>query len=378
MPRLVRFLTQPTAAVRESFYSIDVVRGLAAISILIFHYTHFTMGNGALAIAPARLNEVPILRDLAWIRANGAMAVQLFWAISGFVFMNIYAGTPVTARVFFANRFARLYPLHVLTLLLVAAIQVISMGSFGHFLIYQANSAGDFVLQLLFASAWVDTVHHSFNGPIWSVSVEILIYLLFWIYVRTVRPSLLTAGALAAMFMVVSAVTHNLVTLCGAFFFAGAATYGLFVHTPAAHRRTAMLTAIAVFVAWALLLMSGRLGGLPLTIRLFGLFLPSLLALALSETMGLQSFYKKFRVIGDITYSTYLWHSPLQMLFLLGAGFGLYPVTASLGNGFVFAYLAVVILVSYASFRLIERPAQAYLRTRLLQTRQQPRIITAP
>ncbi|WP_420142573.1 acyltransferase family protein [Sphingomonas sp.] len=378
MRHYLGLLTQPTGAIRETFYSIDILRGLAAISILVFHYTHFTMGNGALAIAPERLDTVPILRDLGWLRANGALAVQLFWTISGFVFMNVYAGEAVGARTFFVNRLARLYPLHLLTLLIVAAVQAVSMGRFGPFLIYPDNSAAEFVRHLFFASAWWDAQRLSFNGPVWSVSVEILIYLAFWAYVRVTRPSLLTAGVLAGVFLLLSAATQNLIFLCGAFFFAGAAGYACFVLTPVRSRGMLAVFWGLVLIVWTLALLSGRIDRLPLTIRLVGLFVPALLLLASGELMGLQPFFKRLRTVGDITYSTYMWHTPLQMLFLLGAGFGLYPVTIALGGGFFLAYLLVVIAFAYTSYRMIERPAQAAVRARFLHTRKPRTIISAP
>ena len=372
------FLFRPAVGVRETFHSIDVLRGLAAISILVFHYFHFTMGHGAVALPAERLDEVPLLRGLRWIRDHGSLAVQLFWVISGFVFMNVYAGHEPTARTFFVNRLARLYPLHLLTLLLVAAIQAASLGMSGHFLIYEANSVGNFILNLFFASAWLDAGHLSFNGPVWSISVEVLVYFLFWAYVRLCRPSLFSAGAAFLIFFALSAVTHNMVMLCGAFFFAGSSAYALFMLVPAEARGKALLAAAAFFLPWSVALLSGHVDRLPLTIRLLGLFVPALLVLALSEVMGLRSLYRRFRVVGDVTYSTYMWHTPLQMIFLLGAGLGLYPIAVVLSNGFFLAYLLFVILFAYASYRLIERPAQAWVRGRLLRTRRPLRAIAAP
>ncbi len=378
MERIFGAITRQTPGIRDTFYSIDILRGLAAISILVFHYFHFTMGNGSLSIPVERLNDVSLLRDMAWLRRNGALAVQLFWTISGFVFMNVYAGQKVYARTFFVNRLARLYPLHIVTLLIVAFVQFVSLCLFGHFLIYDVNTVWKFVLNVFFASAWLDAQDHSFNGPVWSISVEVLIYLFFWVYARLCRPNLLTAGAAFLIFYALSIVTHSMVMLCGVFFFAGAGAYGLFALTPPERRGMAAAAVAVVFVLWGLAMLAGRVSRLPLTICLLGLFLPALLMLSFTEMAGLQRLYRRFRVVGDVTYSTYMWHTPLQMIFLLGAGLGLYSVTMVLSNGFVIAYLVTVILFAYCSYRLLERPAQSFLRQRLLGDRKPLKAISAP
>ncbi len=78
-------------------------------------------------------------------------------------------------------RFSRLYPLHLATLLLVALGQVLVSHFFGSWFIYGNNDITHFIGQLFFASAWFE---NSFNGPTWSVSVEIFLYILFFLVCR--------------------------------------------------------------------------------------------------------------------------------------------------------------------------------------------------
>ena len=371
-------LTEPIAAQRGTFHSVDLLRGLAAIAILVFHYTHFTMGNGAIGLPESSLASVSLYQSLGYIRTHGALAVMLFWMISGFVFMHVYAGTPATAWTFFVNRFARLYPLHLLTLLVVAVIQWTSMGVFGHYLIYEVNDAWHFFLNLFMASEWGFADHNSFNGPIWSVSVEILIYLLFWVYIRTIRPCLLSSFLLTLGFLGLFIVAKKSLVLCGVYFFAGSSLYAAFTLIPAARYRVALIASLAIFAGWVLGWISGVLDPLPTTILLLGLFAPLLLALALSERIGLHHRYGRFKLVGDITYSTYLWHSPLQMLFLFGAAAGLWPVAIVLTNAFFVAYLIFVCAVGYLSFKHIERPAQDILRRQMLGTAKPLNAISAP
>jgi hypothetical protein len=66
-----------------------------------------------------------------------------------------------------------LYPLHIVTLIIVAPLQYIYLQTHGQYFIF-SESASSFIAQL-FASSWFNWRTASFNGPIWSISVEILV-----------------------------------------------------------------------------------------------------------------------------------------------------------------------------------------------------------
>lgn len=100
---------------------------------------------------------------------------------------------------------------------------------------------------------------------------------------------------------------------------------------------------------------------------LFGAVLV-LAAAAAEEWCGERSFTWAAPV-GDLNYSSYLWHSPLQMAFLMGVAAGLWPLGVVFNPPFFPLYLAVVCGLSWLSFRWIERPAQRWVRGRLLPPR---------
>ena len=106
----------------------------------------------------------------------------MFYAISGFVFAYIYLSIneKVSGKEFFVNRFARLYPLHFATLIIVAILQIINWSTTNSFQITHYNDFYHFILQLFFISSWGFEEGHSFNGPIWTVSIEIFIYGVFF------------------------------------------------------------------------------------------------------------------------------------------------------------------------------------------------------
>lgn len=377
---MFNYLTRPIVAGRETFWSIDILRGLAAVSILVFHASHFTMGGGTLSRPGSALDGVWVLQLLDPLRRHGGLAVMLFWMISGFVFMNIYADTRPGLKTFWVNRFSRLYPLHFTTLVLIAVIQFVAMQRLGHYLIYGVNDAYHFILQLFFASEWGLQQGRSFNGPIWSVSVEVLVYAIFYLFVRFVRISLLlNAVALLGFAILFKLAPGNAIVLCCVFFFSGMLVYGVY---SLMDRRTRTVCAVAA-VAGLMLLAAGLMvigpNRLPLSLWLIPIFGLVLFALAVSEKSArIGAAYARLRFIGDITYSTYLWHSPLQMLFLLGAGIGWWSLDIAFTSPFMIGYIVLVALFSYGSFLWLERPAQSWIRKRLLARAKPANLIAAP
>ena len=379
LSKLWAITAQPAHASKTNFFSIDMLRGFAAISILVYHFRNLASAGGSLSRPPEIINQISLLNYLRPIRENGSLAVMLFWTISGFVFMNVYAGTRPAARTFWVNRFARLYPLHFITLIIIAILQIWSLRLLGHWLIYRDNDLAHFIPQLFFASAWLSSEVRSFNGPIWSVSVEILVYGIFYLFVRYAPVNMRTtvAGLLAA---VVAATAYKAqVLVCATFFFGGMTAYLLFQLWPQAHRIALLILSAGAFLCLSLVgLKFGAHFHLPMTLWLLPIFCTAILAVATSELTLLTSFYSKIRVVGDITYSTYLWHRPLQMMFLLGAGLGWWRVEIAFNNLFFVSYLLFVCAFAYLSFRCIERPAQRWIRAKAAgKTRDIP-LIAAP
>lgn len=324
------------------------------------------------------LDQVGLLHFLEPIRHHGALAVMVFWAISGFVFMNVYAGEHPSGFSFFIRRFARLYPLHLLTLLVVALVQVTAIATIGHSLIYHDNDAWNFVLHLFMASQWGLGHGESFNYPIWSVSAEIMIYAVFWALVRFIRLNLAKLILIWVAFEAAAILTGSgLIILCGVYFFGGAITYAIYRLWPSDKRHPLMLLAAIGLVASVVL---GLFGGtrLPTTAWLLPVIGSLLLLFVLAEDRSVGRYFRLTRPVGDITYSSYLWHSPLQMLILLGAGWGLWPVDGLFNDAFFVAYLALICLVSILSFKWIERPAQRWVLARFDPAMRSKPLIAAP
>jgi peptidoglycan/LPS O-acetylase OafA/YrhL len=104
---------------------LEVLRFLTAFAILVFHYRHFFfVADKPIGLVTERLPLYGLLRPF---HDSGAFGVWVFWCISGFIFFWKYREPVATRAVggwqFFTLRFSRLYPLHLVTLLVVALLQ---------------------------------------------------------------------------------------------------------------------------------------------------------------------------------------------------------------------------------------------------------------
>lgn len=352
----------PQPCLPAHFHAVDVLRGFAAVTVLLNHYRQMQYPPGTFDIDAASMAGVLPLYGWLWpFYVYGNWAVQVFWMISGFVFAKVYAGKATPGGEFLIRRIARLYPLHLLTLLLVAGLQLVAIGQLGTSLIVGNNDAWHFVLNLFLASSWGLEQGKSFNAPIWSVSVEMLIYLLFWL----VSKNLLSRGLAGPLLLIVAAgmmlrleLGSHFIWQCAQYFFIGSALY----HVAAHHARPVRdLGAIVALMATVCLLMPIFAGDF----RIANFFLPFAIVLvggaALIDLGPWGATLRRVRFIGDSTYGIYLWNVPLQIAVLL--------VCASLGipaevwrqPAMLFGYLALCCTAGWLSYTCIEKPANRWV-----------------
>ena len=348
---------------------LELVRFACAITVLVWHYQHFAMaGTGA---APQQPHEP--LRLLLWpLYHFGLFGVQIFWCISGFIFYWKYSGA-IAARLvepkrFFWLRFSRLYPLHFATLLIVAALQPIYVALAGEPFVYQDNGTANFLRQLAVADQWVGPRDYSFNGPIWSVSAEVFVYVLFFTLLRSFGKSRLLILAAVALSLSSLWSGHTSPTLiCGGYFFAGGAAAEWM---NSERSRSRPREAFALALAWiAAMIAVAAITGLDRTSPVMPTWLmaicPPFLFLAARELPGLNRWQGAIQAAGNLTYSTYLIHFPLQLAMAIAAlagGFAL-PLDQP---WFLLAYLGATIVLGRIVFVRFEAPVQRIIRTATL------------
>lgn len=141
------------------FHPLNFVRFILAVGVVLFHY--------GVAYYPF---NTPVLKTLI---VNSSFRVSFFFFISGFVMCMVYAKhvPHLTAEFFYRRRFTRIFPLYwlafVWTLLSVIFIKDASPKGLNiilHALGLQSLNPGH-VLDL--------------NYPTWSISVELIFYLVF-------------------------------------------------------------------------------------------------------------------------------------------------------------------------------------------------------
>ncbi|MCJ2187861.1 acyltransferase family protein [Novosphingobium beihaiensis] len=322
---------------------LDGLRGLAACGVAFLYHPQSLFTASALAGAP---------RPLLWFQDWGWTMVDLFFLISGYVFAHVYLqGEGLTREKlggFAVARVARLYPLHLAALLLCAAL----------FWAVPANTLTAFAANMLMLQAFVQPVGHTFNGPSWSISVEVVCYVLFALGATGGRRTLRWVTALA----IVGALAHFILQgrpggpwvgdglprgLAG--FFLGQVLWrmrGRLAGTP-------VLLLVCIFLFGLLLDMGGMSPLLPLCLCAW----PALLLLALrAPWMGSAP----MRWLGERSYTIYLVHAPLLMLverWWVPADSGMAAVWAVTAG-----FAAAVLLLSDLCYRFFEMPARRAIR----------------
>jgi peptidoglycan/LPS O-acetylase OafA/YrhL len=325
---------------------IDALRGIAALVVSLIFHVHYVIGK----YRTGPLDGLPVF---TWIHDYGWTMVDLFFLISGFVFSHVYLTRGglrdgVSFRGFMVARLARLYPLHLLTLVVVAVILW-----FGRPATWRTIGSDPyhFVLNLFFLQETGLNERYSFNYPSWSISVEMMCYLAFILAaLRGVQFFRQAALFLIAMGMVMTFSGNDIATHVGRGFF------GFFV----GHLVWRYRAELAALPTWLLTLVAVAGPVVPTTLGFnYGNFLcatswTALLLLAFRSQILASA---PFRWLGDRSYSIYMLHAPVYAatnVFVFGGK----PVDQVYWP-VVSAGTAVIILtLAHFSFLYFERPAR--------------------
>lgn len=354
---------------RSKLSNVDLLRGLAAFSILFWHYEILYYPCPGVNPVGLQRHVQPLFRYLEPLYLHGHYGVPFFWTLSGFIFFRVYGKRRgVGGWEFFVNRFTRLYPLHLVTLLFVAIVQCFSMYYFGRFQAWFFNDLKHFLLNVLFASSWGLEAGYSFNGPIWSVSVEVSAYVLFYAYLKAFGVSLPSSALFLVWGLVLNHALPGRITECGALFALGGFTHCL--HELLSRRMGRRQSLMGALLGGALIGLAYGEGRLAFDTLLHWLAFPCLIWLAASlDDLGISTGRVGDRV-GSLSYACYLVHVPLQLCLMcvLDAYFGSRAAVAT--PAFLIGFLVAVVVAAMAAHRFIERPAMKLGRAVLLPLRR--------
>ncbi|MCU0908997.1 MAG: acyltransferase [Rhodobacteraceae bacterium] len=361
--------TEPPA-LPERLWLVHDLRGIAAILIVVFHYHHFYLADAFDRANIPPKDQFPYATYIGILYSDWASkAVELFWIISGVVFAHVYFARATGLWQFAVARIARLYPLHLLTLGAVGALQAISLSQVGTPQIYGNNDLTHFLLHLLMASnATTLSEGLSFNGPFWSVSLEIPVYGLFFLCLVTFRrlPALtaLTMGAVCWVLGFADGVgikgVQPAVFECGGYFFLGAFLWTLYRRFHA--QWPAMLAVTGLAMAAATM---GAMVGNSVILTAAGGSALVLAALALDRSR--RTGRGAMPLLGDLSYAIYLVHVPIQIAVLLVADLFFGRDRSFADHALTLpAYLAATLALSWLVHRHVELPGGRAIRRMLL------------
>ena len=346
----------------NKLYGLEIIRFLSALAILLFHYQHFSfVGQSPNNLA---LIQLPFYGWLKPFYQNGGLGVQIFWGISGFIFFWKYAKVieekTLNAWKFFVLRFSRLYPLHLATLLVVAGLQILYLQTHESSFVYGNTDWRHFIPQLFLASNWGGQ-GFSFNGPIWSISVEVLIYLFFFLVARYLGASLFISIAvlLICAFIKYYNLTESFIVNCLLYFYAGGLIAALYNRLErSAYRNISLLISFVVAIGIPIIF---HFGDNDFSKILLFCYVPFLIYAGTINISSSEKFNEVIASFGNMTYSSYLLHFPLQLLLVLIYQF--LNITIPIYNHLFFgAFMFTILLLSYITYRFFEKPMQSMIR----------------
>lgn len=318
------------------------------------------------------------------------IALDLFFILSGFIISYVYATkfnhageTLRNTPRFLLYRLGRIYPLHLLTL------GVCFIGAYDDWFYVHSPTEDSFIAHLFLIQGWSVHTSSTWNYPSWSVSVEWLLYLLYPIFAfiilksKTIRSNLCLYSLLSLMlcldvydktlFTVHDFHYHGWlggeITRAMWEFLLGIVMFNLRNVQILPQQHTPPITLLLTMISLSFVV-------LDLPEFLILPFLPWYI-LALSQLQGrLLSIIanKPARILGDASYSLYLWHNIVAniMWTLMTPAYQHYTQTASQLPLFTFygACFAILIPLSIASNYLIEKPCRNLTKKLVYKTQQ--------
>ncbi len=309
---------------------------------------------------------------------KGYLGVELFFVLSGFILCHVYLDAFGERRFSYGGflwaRLARIYPLHLATLIGVGAM-ALAAGAAGLPVDKSVLAWGSLPANLSLTQAWGLAPEAGWNHPSWSISAEWFAYLNFPLFAGMAwamrrRPLTAVAAALALLvglygvFPRVAGFPLDEATIAwGALrivpcFSYGAAVYLAFRANMIA--RSALAVSGAIISGAAVAVAAGGFAPDVITVALFG---PLILCLAsLTSTGSKWGSNPVFVYLGEISFAMYMICIPWSLLFMNVMTRLLHTQTKQLPLPvWILMVLAVPVLAS-AAHHLIERPARRAMR----------------
>ncbi len=297
---------------KQTFHSLQALRGVAVLLVVWFHLWGWEQSYGL---------NTPGFMEVRWF---GFAGVDLFFALSGFVITHTqsqHLGRPAAVPGYLLRRLWRIYPTYWVTLALAALAFTFILKD--PFLRYGWRDEWLHWLPLL-----PPPPDNRYIGPAWSLTYEIMFYLVFavvMVFPRRLGPWLLAAWGLVVLAVLPSWKPHGdpyLATALSPFileFLGGCLVSVLVRRGVTGYGRTALALGLAYEAAAIAVVRSLTTDDWMVVtahqhirVTIYGpMAVLVVYGLAASELRGRAIAPRWLQRVGDASYSIYLIHAPL-------------------------------------------------------------------
>jgi len=347
---------------------LTFTRFIAAVAIVVLHF-------GELAYPFNKKVLAPFISHIN-------LGVSYFFILSGFVMMLAYYNRQkpyVNASRYYANRFARIFPLYLFALLLV----VFLYWALGYEVKFR-----DVALSSMGIHAWYPPASFTLNFPGWSLAVEIFFYALFPFLLNRVYARFSFRQLLIGIIAIWALSQLFINAALASSFYKGELTnsYFFLFYFPLLHLNQFLVGNLAglyvlrqvnkptnnydvtilliVFLFAALIFVNLHItyhNGLMAV-----LFVPLIVLLTLNKGFITKLFSQKRLIyLGEISYGIYILQYPVYLFCI-----NIFESVGLKNTSLIFyIYLVILLLAAAACYRFIEVPARSKLKEALARKR---------
>ena len=365
---------------QQRLYLLDLVRAFAAICVVFSHYQFFYKAQDKIFDRSAQ----PFFDILSFGYNFGSQAVPFFFILSGFIFFTFYYQKISEHKINFKNfiilRLTRLYPLHFLTLIIVIFLQQIYFYFENNYYVWDVDNINTFLSHILLIQEWPiieSNIQHGFNASSFSISIELFLYISFFFISLNYLKNLSQVGMIVVTSIILYCIVKSSLVLGILLFYYGGFTFYFLKKIEILIKKNKNLVILVILIL-DLIIFNGSLNkfflnlqlnlnsitGGGLMILLYFIKFPLVIINLMLIQMFFKNIGKNFQILGDISYTMYLVHFPVQIPFeIINKNF--FKINYS--DNFIFLlYIFLVLLFSLLTYKFFELPSKIILRKKLM------------